>query len=332
MNFIKPKTALVSLSDKTNLEALVNFLVSQNVKILSTGGTYKAILKISEEVMEVSDFTGFEEMMDGRVKTLHPKIHAGILARRDSDMEVLQERGYEPIDLVVVNLYPFQETIASECTFEEAIENIDIGGPTMIRAAAKNFKDVVVVSNPEDYGQLFDEWTNKDGISLETRKIFAQKVFKTMANYNDAIAKYMMSDSPSMMPDYKFDSSTNLRYGENPHQSASLLTFSNSNQKNIANAEIGIMINSSKNKHSLLYTSPLKYYEYLASELKIIAVDFPAHRNLPYSENILFFKEDNLTTLIDCFNNAENKKNITLNKEEISLNKRAREILKFVDR
>ena len=238
MNFIKPKTALVSLSDKTNLEALVNFLVSQNVKILSTGGTYKAILKISEEVMEVSDFTGFEEMMDGRVKTLHPKIHAGILARRDSDMKVLQERGYEPIDLVIVNLYPFQETIASECTFEEAIENIDIGGPTMIRAAAKNFKDVVVVSNPEDYDQLFDEWTNKDGISLETRKIFAQKVFKTMANYNDAIAKYMMGDSQSMMPDYKFDSSTNLRYGENPHQSASLLTFSNLKQKNIANAEI----------------------------------------------------------------------------------------------
>ena len=238
MNFIKPKTALVSLSDKTNLEALVNFLVSQNVKILSTGGTYKAILKISEEVMEVSDFTGFEEMMDGRVKTLHPKIHAGILARRDSDMKVLEERGYEPIDLVIVNLYPFQETIASECTFEEAIENIDIGGPTMIRAAAKNFKDVVVVSNPEDYDQLFDEWTNKDGISLETRKIFAQKVFKTMANYNDAIAKYMMGDSPSMMPDYKFDNSTNLRYGENPHQSASLLTFSNLKQKNIANAEI----------------------------------------------------------------------------------------------
>ena len=238
MNSIKPKTALVSLSDKTNLEALVNFLVSQNVKILSTGGTYKAILKITEKVMEVSDFTGFEEMMDGRVKTLHPKIHAGILARRDSDMKVLQERGYEPIDLVIVNLYPFQETVASECTFEEAIENIDIGGPTMIRAAAKNFKDVVVVSNPEDYDQLFDEWANKDGISLETRKIFAQKVFKTMANYNDAIAKYMMGDSPSMMPDYKFDSSTNLRYGENPHQSASLLTFSNSNQKNIANAEI----------------------------------------------------------------------------------------------
>ena len=238
MSLVRPKTALVSLSDKTNLEELINFLISKDVKIISTGGTFKAIKDITDSVVEVSDFTGFEEMMDGRVKTLHPKIHAGILARRDSDMEVLQERGYEPIDLVIVNLYPFQETIASECTFEEAIENIDIGGPTMIRAAAKNFKDVVVVSNPEDYDQLFDEWTNKDGISLETRKIFAQKVFKTMANYNDAIAKYMMGDSQSMMPDYKFDSSTNLRYGENPHQSASLLTFSNLKQKNIANAEI----------------------------------------------------------------------------------------------
>jgi phosphoribosylaminoimidazolecarboxamide formyltransferase/IMP cyclohydrolase len=137
MHSIKPKTALISLSDKTGLEELVNFLVSENVKMLSTGGTYKAIKKITSEVLEVSDFTGFEEMMDGRVKTLHPKIHAGILARRDQDLEVLKERGYEPIDLVVVNLYPFKETIAQGCSFEEAIEKIDIGGPTMIRSAAK---------------------------------------------------------------------------------------------------------------------------------------------------------------------------------------------------
>ena len=238
MNSIRPKTALISLSDKSNLEVLVDFLVSQDVKILSTGGTFKAIQKITKKVIEVSEFTGFDEMMGGRVKTLHPKIHAGILARRDSDMEILQERGYEPIDLVVVNLYPFQETIASECSFEEAIENIDIGGPTMIRAAAKNFKDVTVVSNPNDYNQLIEEWSHEDGITLETRKIFAQKVFETMAEYNNAIAKYMMNDDSSKMPDYKFDSSIKLRYGENPHQSASLLTFSNLTQKNIANAEI----------------------------------------------------------------------------------------------
>ncbi len=151
MNALKPKTALISLSNKEGLETLVNFLVSQNVKILSTGGTYKAIKEITNNVIEVSDFTGFEEMMDGRVKTLHPKIHAGILARRDQDMEVLSERGYETIDLVVVNLYPFKETIASGCSFDEAIEKIDIGGPTMIRSAAKNFKDVAVVSDPSDY-------------------------------------------------------------------------------------------------------------------------------------------------------------------------------------
>ena len=150
MHSIKPKTALISLSDKTGLEELINFLVSENVKMLSTGGTYKAIREITPEVIEVSDFTGFEEMMNGRVKTLHPKIHAGILARRDQDLEVLEERGYEPIDLVVVNLYPFKETIAQGCSFDEAIEKIDIGGPTMIRSAAKNFKDVAVVSNPSD--------------------------------------------------------------------------------------------------------------------------------------------------------------------------------------
>ena len=125
MHSIKPKTALISLSDKTGLEELINFLVSENVKILSTGGTYKAIKEITSEVIEVSDFTGFEEMMNGRVKTLHPKIHAGILARRDQDLEVLEERGYEPIDLVVVNLYPFKETIAQGCSFDEAIEKIE---------------------------------------------------------------------------------------------------------------------------------------------------------------------------------------------------------------
>ena len=156
MNSIKPKTALVSLSDKSGLDELVNFLVSQDVKILSTGGTFKAIKEITSEVIEVSDFTGFEEMMNGRVKTLHPKIHAGILARRDKDLDVLKERGYETIDLVVVNLYPFKETIAEGCSFDEAIEKIDIGGPTMIRSAAKNFKDVAVVSNPSDYSRLIE--------------------------------------------------------------------------------------------------------------------------------------------------------------------------------
>ena len=137
MSIVIPKTALISLSDKTNLETIVSYLIKKNVKIISTGGTFKAIKKITNEVLEVSEFTGFEEMMDGRVKTLHPKIHAGILARRDQDMEALKQKDFEAIDLVIVNLYPFQETIKDGCSFEEAIEKIDIGGPTMIRAAAQ---------------------------------------------------------------------------------------------------------------------------------------------------------------------------------------------------
>ena len=237
MNSIKPKTALISLSDKSGLKELVNFLVSKNVKMLSTGGTYKAIKEITSDVIEVSDFTGFEEMMNGRVKTLHPKIHAGILARRDQDLDVLKERGYEPIDLVVVNLYPFKEAVAEDCSFDEAIEKIDIGGPTMIRSAAKNFKDVAVVSNPSDYPRLIEEWENQDGISYEFRKQLSQKVFETMADYNLAISNYLKGDSVTI-PNYSFEKNSSLRYGENPHQSANLFTFSNLKYKNVANADI----------------------------------------------------------------------------------------------
>ena len=238
MHSIKPKTALISLSDKSGLDELVSFLISQDVKILSTGGTYKAIKELTSEVIEVSDFTGFEEMMDGRVKTLHPKIHAGILARRDKDLEVLQERGYETIDLVIVNLYPFKETIAEGCSFDEAIEKIDIGGPTMIRSAAKNFKDVAVVSNPNDYSRLIEEWQNEEGISYGFRKELSLKVFALMADYNAAISNYLAGETQSHLPDYSFSKQSSLRYGENPHQAASLLTFANLEHKNIANAEI----------------------------------------------------------------------------------------------
>ncbi len=238
MHSIKPKTALIRLSDKSGLDELVSFLISQDVKILSTGGTYKAIKELTSEVIEVSDFTGFEEMMDGRVKTLHPKIHAGILARRDKDLEVLQERGYETIDLVIVNLYPFKETIAEGCSFDEAIEKIDIGGPTMIRSAAKNFKDVAVVSNPNDYSRLIEEWQNEDGISYGFRKELSQKVFQLMADYNLSISNYLKEDFANEIPNYDIEKSVSLRYGENPHQSANLFTFSNLKHKNIANADI----------------------------------------------------------------------------------------------
>ncbi len=224
MNIVNPKTALISLSDKTNLEEIVSFLIKKDVKILSTGGTYKAIKEITDKVTEVSEFTGFEEMMDGRVKTLHPKIHAGILARRESDMKVLEERGYETIDLVIVNLYPFTETIKKGSSFEDAIENIDIGGPTMIRAAAKNFKDVVVVCNPNDYSHIIREWDENDGISYETRKNLSQKVFALMANYNKSISDYLKGEVQDIHS-YNFSSNVNLRYGENPHHEAYDLSF-----------------------------------------------------------------------------------------------------------
>ena len=191
MSLIAPKTVLISLSDKSHLDKLISFLITQKVKIISTGGTFNAIKELTDEVLEVSEFTGFEEMMDGRVKTLHPKIHAGILARRETDLEVLTDRGFEVIDMVIVNLYPFQETIASGCSFEEAIEKIDIGGPTMIRAAAKNFKDVAVISDPNDYNQLMEEWKGHGGITYEFRKKLSQKVFQLMAEYNASIANYL---------------------------------------------------------------------------------------------------------------------------------------------
>ena len=237
MSLISPKTALVSLSDKSNLDQLIEFLLNKEVKIISTGGTFNAIKKITDKVLEVSEFTGFEEMMDGRVKTLHPKIHAGILARRETDLEVLTDRGFEVIDMVVVNLYPFKETVDSGCSFEEAIEKIDIGGPTMIRAAAKNFKDVAVISDPNDYSRLMDEWKSQGGISYEFRKELSQKVFQLMAEYNASIANYL-KDISSNIHHYNFHKSKSLRYGENPHQTADLLTFSNLKHKNIANADV----------------------------------------------------------------------------------------------
>ena len=238
MSIVKPKTALISLSDKTNIKTIVEFLEEKKIKILSTGGTYKAIKEITKNVIEVSEFTGFEEMMDGRVKTLHPKIHAGILARRDSDMSVLKEKGYEPIDLVIVNLYPFEETIKKDCSFEEAIEQIDIGGPTMIRAAAKNFKDVVVVTDPNDYKNIINEWNEKDGISYESRKSLSKKVFSIMANYNKSIYSYLNEDISDSIHNYEFKESTSLRYGENPHQNASLYTFKSLKYRNIANSNV----------------------------------------------------------------------------------------------
>jgi len=188
--------AIISVSDKTGIVEFARALHEMGVEILSTGGTAKKIKDAGVPVTEVSDYTGFPEMMDGRVKTLHPKIHGGILALRDNPehMKALKEHGIKKIDMIVVNLYPFEQTISKpDVTFEEAIENIDIGGPTMIRAAAKNFRHVVVVVDPADYNTVLNEMKEQKGdVSYETRLRLAQKVFAHTAHYDSLIADYLL--------------------------------------------------------------------------------------------------------------------------------------------
>ena len=215
------RRALISVSDKTGIEDFAQTLVAAGVEILSTGGTYRALQQAGIAVMEVSDHTGSPEIMDGRVKTLHPKIHGGILARRGIDDEVLVAQSIDPIDLVVVNLYPFAATIQRpDCTDELAIENIDIGGPTMVRAAAKNHADVLVVVQPEDYDQVV-QGISDDSIDLAMRRSFALKAFRHTAQYDATVAGYLGADE--VLPDsltLTFDKIDDMRYGENPHQRA----------------------------------------------------------------------------------------------------------------
>ena len=213
--------ALISVSDKTGIEGFAQTLVAAGVEILSTGGTYRALQQAGIAVTEVSDHTGSPEIMDGRVKTLHPKIHGGILARRGIDDEVLVAQSIDPIDLVVVNLYPFAATIQRpDCTDELAIENIDIGGPTMVRAAAKNHADVLVVVQPEDYDKVV-QGISDNSIDLSMRRAFALKAFRHTAQYDATVAGYLGADEA--LPDsltLTFDKIDDMRYGENPHQRA----------------------------------------------------------------------------------------------------------------
>jgi len=217
--------ALLSVSDKTNIVELATFLSKNKVEILSTGGTAKLLKDNNIDVIEVADFTQSPEMLGGRVKTLHPVIHGGILARRDIDAPEMQKHSIRPIDLVVVNLYPFEQTIASpQCAFSDAIENIDIGGPTMIRAAAKNHQDVVVVVSPKDYSFIIDNFKT---IDKSRRFELAKKAFAHTAHYDASISNYLGTLDeqyhPSDFPEtftYQVNKKQELRYGENPHQSA----------------------------------------------------------------------------------------------------------------
>ncbi|MFO0753095.1 MAG: hypothetical protein U0411_07220 [Thermodesulfovibrionales bacterium] len=189
------KRALMSVSDKKGLVEFARAVAERGVEILSTGGTAKALREAGVPVREVSEYTGFPEMMDGRVKTLHPKIHGGLLARRGNpkDREDLVKQGIGAIDMVVVNLYPFEATIAKPgVTFDDAVENIDIGGPAMLRAASKNFEDVVVVVDPEDYGKVLEELKASGGeVSRKTKLVLAQKVFAHTSRYDTLIADYL---------------------------------------------------------------------------------------------------------------------------------------------
>jgi len=193
--------ALMSVTEKSGLVEFATFLAGYQIEILSTGGTAKLLRDNGVPVVEVSDFTGFPEMLDGRVKTLHPKVHGGILGRRDlmSHQEQMAAHGIVPIDLVVVNLYQFEKTVAKPgCTLEDAIENIDIGGPTMLRAAAKNYQAVTVVVDPADYPHLMAEMqANQGATNLATRFNLARKVFKLTHEYDGAISRYLAEKGPA---------------------------------------------------------------------------------------------------------------------------------------
>ncbi len=196
MEIIPIKKAILSVYDKTGIESLGKTLAAQGVHILSTGGTGRALTNAGIEYQEVSDYTGSPEMLGGRVKTLHPKIHGGLLFKREDQAQIAEatRHGIESIDMVVVNLYPFEATIAKpDVTIEEATENIDIGGPTMIRSSAKNFFSVTVVTDPADYQTIIDEILKHNGVRFETRRRLAAKAFEHTSKYDEAIYKYLHS-------------------------------------------------------------------------------------------------------------------------------------------
>lgn len=227
-NPLKIKRALLSVSDKTGLEELAKALNNAGVEIISTGGTAKSISQLGIAVKDVYDVTGFDECLDGRVKTLHPHVHAGILARtsHQPDVHELEKLGVKPIELVVVNLYPFKNTVAQpNVSMAEATEYIDIGGPTMIRAAAKNFAHVCALTSPLQYSDFISELNTQNAISFETRKKLAKEAFAHTADYDSAIANYfagIVDEWPNPQINISLPISQELRYGENPHQKAAV--------------------------------------------------------------------------------------------------------------
>lgn len=250
------RRALISVSNKTGIIEFAQMLDSMGVEILSTGGTYRLLTENKIKAVEVSDYTGFPEMMDGRVKTLHPKVHGGILGRRGIDDAIMAEHGIRPIDMVVVNLYPFEETVAKpDCGLAEAIENIDIGGPTMVRAAAKNHADVAIVTNIDNYQGILEEMlANANGLSLSRRFDLAVSAFEHTAAYDGAIANYLGMRLPASAGEgsgaeehgaeqcfprtlnMQYRKSQVMRYGENPHQRSAFYVENKAGEASISTA------------------------------------------------------------------------------------------------
>ena len=238
------KRALISVSDKSGIVDFARQLTEMGVELLSTGGTFRLLQDNSIAVTEVADYTGFPEMMDGRVKTLHPKVHGGILGRRGTDDAVMGEHGINAIDMVVVNLYPFEATVAKpNCTLEDAIENIDIGGPTMVRAAAKNHRDVAIVVNASDYDAIIEEMRANNGATQHsTRFDLAIKAYEHTAAYDGAIANYfgrLVPGGSAKFPrtfNSQFVKAQEMRYGENPHQDSAFYVERHPSEASIATA------------------------------------------------------------------------------------------------
>ncbi len=260
------KRALISVWDKSGIIEFATGLAKAGWEIISTGGTFRKLTENGINCIKVSDVTGFPEILDGRVKTLHPKIHGGLLGRRDSreHVEQMKEMGIDAIDMVVVNLYPFEETIAGpDTSFEDAVEMIDIGGPTMIRSAAKNFKDVIVVTDPGQYEAVLSSLQENGDLGYEERKKLAASVFAKTASYDAAISDYLGED---LFPDklsISFNKFMDLRYGENPHQKAAVYAAPEKDPSSLVNAEI-------------LWGKPLSYNNMMDAESCV---------NLTYSFN-----------------------------------------------
>ena len=238
------RRALLSVSNKDGLIEFAQALHKLGVTLLSTGGTASLLERNGIPVTQVSAHTGFPEIMDGRVKTLHPKIHGGLLGRRNVDDAVMRQHGIDPIDLVVVNLYPFAATIAEpDCSYEDAIENIDIGGPAMVRAAAKNHDRVAVVVDPLDYSAVLNELQGNAGnVSEATRKRLAAKAFAHTASYDSAVASYLarVNEGAGEFPqslDLHFKKRIDLRYGENPHQTGAFYRIADAQGASIGAAK-----------------------------------------------------------------------------------------------